>query len=408
MVKHSDIQVNKETNNNKGDTGSKARQVRRALKRRSKKEARPRPTEEIVRTSLLDSEPSGTSFRFSINKTALKKSPARSSRSPNAPTILVAWRGPSQNDGNTIRVVLYCLRGGSKSRKTGPMAQVLICPDDVPPHVSVKTGTDFSVCGNCPLRPASGGGCYCNLGAYFPRVWETSNDLSDDLNAACEALHRSGLRVRIGSWGDPAAVPFDVIAALTASARGPNGKACHTAYTAAWETCDPRLREIAMASVLSETEMTKAERAGWATLRIRTPDMPVLQGEVIVLGKLACDDIFRVAFGGCSSEGPGPLNEKLQAAAMDSLVRCSALMGIVQDQSEPQPAHKPDNGNGSQEKARITRKQLDYAYMLGRDLGLSRDQLADRCLQTFGKKPEYLDRTEASNFIETMKKEVKK
>ena len=137
-------------------------------------------------------------------------------------------------------------------------------------------------------------------------------------------------------------------------------------------------------------------------------DHLVINGEVIVLGKLACDDIFRVAFGGCPSEGPGPLHEKLQAASMDALTRCSALLGIAQDRQEPQPAHKPDNGNGSQEKARITRKQLDYAYMLARDLGLTRDQLADRCLQTFKKKPEYLDRSEASSLIETMKKEVKK
>ena len=83
-------------------------------------------------------------------------------------------------------------------------------------------------------------------------------------------------------------------------------------------------------------------------------DHLVINGEVIVLGKLACDDIFRVAFGGCPSEGPGPLHEKLQAASMDSLVRCGVLMGIVQDQQKPQPCHKPDNGNGSQEKARIT------------------------------------------------------
>ena len=137
-------------------------------------------------------------------------------------------------------------------------------------------------------------------------------------------------------------------------------------------------------------------------------DHLVINGEVIVLGKLACDDIFRVAFGGCPSEGPGPLHEKLQAATMDSLVRCSALMGIVQDHQEPQPAQSPDNGNGTTEKFRITRKQVDYLYMLGRDLGLSRDQMADRCLQDYGKKCEFLDRIEASGLIEAMKQEVKK
>jgi len=137
-------------------------------------------------------------------------------------------------------------------------------------------------------------------------------------------------------------------------------------------------------------------------------DHLVINGEVIVLGKLYRDGIFRVAFGGCPSDGPAPLHEKLQAAAVDSLVRCSALMGIIMDKQELQPAHKPDNGDGSMEKDRITRKQLDYAYMLGRDLDISRDQLADRCLHIYQKKPEYLDRTEASSLIETMKKEVKK
>ena len=137
-------------------------------------------------------------------------------------------------------------------------------------------------------------------------------------------------------------------------------------------------------------------------------DHLVINGEVIVLGKLSLDGVFRVAFGGCPSEGPGTLTDRLQDAAMDSLSRCSALMGIVQNGQDPQPAYKPDNGNGSQEKARITRKQLDFAYMLSRDLGLSRDQMADRCLQAFQKKPEYLDRSEASTLIESMKQEVKK
>ena len=203
------------------------------------------------------------------------------SRDAKAPTILVAWRGKSLIDEATIRVVVHCLKEGSKSRKTGKMVQVLICNDDVYPHDAVKTGADFSVCGNCPLRPRNGGGCYCNLGKHYPRVWETSNDLLDDLNAAGEAIRRSGLPVRIGSWGDPSAVPFDVISTLVNAARGDDGRARHTAYTNAWATCDQRLREVAMASVLSEAEKVMAERAGWATLRVRTADMPVLQGEVV-------------------------------------------------------------------------------------------------------------------------------
>jgi len=154
------------------------------------------------------------------------------------------------------------------------------------------------------------------------------------------------------------------------------------------------------------TQLDQATDSKWS---FSVEDHLVIDGQVIVLGKLSLDGIFRVAFGGCTNEGPEPLHEKLQAASMDSLVRCSALMGIVQDKQEPVQAQTSDkgNGNGTQEKTRITRKQLDYLYMLGRDLGMSRAQLADRCLQAYGKKPEYLDRPEASALIETMKQEKK-
>lgn len=195
------------------------------------------------------------------------------------PTIRVAWRGPSLIDGSPIRVVVYCLRHGSKSRKLGPVAQVLICPDDVPPHVAVKNGRDFAVCGQCLLRPMNGGGCYCNLGAYFPRVFETSTQLPADINAVCKAIRESGLPLRIGSWGDPAAVPPEVIERLVDAARGPNGEPRHTAYT----ECGTRLelKGIAMRSVLSVQDQREAESEGWRTFRVRGPEDPVLPGEVV-------------------------------------------------------------------------------------------------------------------------------
>lgn len=248
-----------------------------------------------------------------------------------SPTILVAWRGKSQIDGGPIRVVVYCLRTGSKSRKTGPMVQVLICRDDLLPYLAVKQGLDSSVCGNCPLRPAKGGGCYCNLGAYYPRVWETSCKLVANLKDVCEAIRRSGLPVRIGSWGDPAAVPIEIIRAIVDAARDPSGKPRHTAYTHAWRD-HPELRDIAMASVLSVAEKNAAERAGWRTLRIRSNEMPVLPDEIVCPAskeaghKVTCSQCMA-----CSGTGRKGPNVVIQAHGSKHKVQ--AVSRLVDDRA---------------------------------------------------------------------------
>ena len=196
------------------------------------------------------------------------------------PRILVAWRGPSRFDGAPIRVVVYCLWGGSLNRKIGPMAQVLICPDDEEPHRAQARGTDVSVCGSCPLRRSNGGGCYVNLGAYFPRVWETSSDLPTDLGRACQAIQQTGLPLRIASWGDPAAAPIDVVEQLAEAAQGAGSRPRHTTYTAAWRD-RPELRHLAMASVMSEGSQREATEAGWRTFRILGKGERLLRGEIV-------------------------------------------------------------------------------------------------------------------------------
>ena len=194
--------------------------------------------------------------------------------------LVVAYRGPSAMGGHPIMAVVYCLPNGSRNKKTGPMAQVLICPADTVPYVAVKTGEDVSVCGNCPLRPVSGGGCYCNLGKFFPKVWEVAKGLPHDLDAACTAIRHSGLPVRVGSWGDPAAVPVEVIRSLVDAARRPDGKSRHTTYTTQWRQ-RPDLRDIAMASVYSQVDQREAARAGWRTARVRIAGTPLLHGEIV-------------------------------------------------------------------------------------------------------------------------------
>lgn len=209
----------------------------------------------------------------------MKKRDSAKSPKKNRPRILVAHRGPSQIDGRPVRAIAYCLEKGSLNRKTGPMAQILICRDDMQPYDAIRTGADISVCGNCPLRPANSGGCYVNLGAYFPRVFETSNDLPADLAGACQAIRDSGLPLRIGSWGDPTAVPLEVITALTDAARGSGKKPRHTAYTSGWRD-HPEYQDIAMASVMNEKEQAEAEGLGFRTFRLLVPESSPLPGEI--------------------------------------------------------------------------------------------------------------------------------
>ena len=66
---------------------------------------------------------------------------------------LVLWEGPSRLDGAPIVVIATGMRRGSSNEKTGPMVQTWIMRQDEAPHVAQRTGSDASVCGDCPLRP---------------------------------------------------------------------------------------------------------------------------------------------------------------------------------------------------------------------------------------------------------------
>ena len=67
--------------------------------------------------------------------------------------------------------------------------------------------------------------------------------------------------VRLGTYGDPAAVPASIWSDLVAYSDG------HTGYTHQWRT-SPGLRGLCMASVDSEEEAIEAWALGWRTFRV--------------------------------------------------------------------------------------------------------------------------------------------
>jgi hypothetical protein len=186
---------------------------------------------------------------------------------------LVLYRGPSRLDGAPIAAILTGLWRPSANRKTGAMLQTWILCADRDPLNAVRTGADVSVCGPCPLRasPRRGRRCYVNLGrapfaVYQAMVKGLYPDVRD-LSEIADAGH--GRTVRIGSYGDPAAVPTEVWIALVSRALR------WTGYTHQWDRTgfDARLLDLCMASVDRDEDVHRLalRHPGARYFRVRLP-----------------------------------------------------------------------------------------------------------------------------------------
>lgn len=178
----------------------------------------------------------------------------------------VFYRGPSLLTGDPIVGIVTGLESGSANPKTGPMVQAWILRPDLPPMDAKRQNLDDAICGDCKLRGDGGFGAVCYVAA-----WQGPNNVykrftkGDYLEASWLELQAlvEGRHLRLGAYGDPAAVPFEIWRMLLATAGG------HVAYTHQWRTCDRRLQAIAMASVDSVHEFHVAHLAGWRTFRVR-------------------------------------------------------------------------------------------------------------------------------------------
>lgn len=193
------------------------------------------------------------------------------------PTGYVLYRGPSLIDGAPIVVVALT---GSTNRKTGNMVQTYILRDDMRPMFAVQSGADASICGDCKHRPSTGGACYVVVAQGPTVVWKTAQRGAYPMTQDAEAIASlgAGRMVRLGTYGDPAAVPAWVWTALVSRAEG------HTGYTHQWASgagSAPELRGLCMASADTPDEARQAQSEGWRTFRVRLEDEPVARGEFV-------------------------------------------------------------------------------------------------------------------------------
>jgi len=199
------------------------------------------------------------------------------------------WRGKSLIDGEPIVLLASGFDSVSANDKTGDMIQTWIMHAEVEPHEAIKTGQDKSVCGDCVLRGDGSGKdrpCYVTVfraPLALWRSWDSGNVAKMDPTKAGSVIGagvsppgvREGRSLRLGSYGDPAAVPYWVWHHLAEFAPA------RTGYTHQWRTADKRLRSLLMASVDTSTDRREAIRKGWRTFRTRSADMPLLKGEFV-------------------------------------------------------------------------------------------------------------------------------
>jgi hypothetical protein len=185
----------------------------------------------------------------------------------------IVYEGPSVLDGAPIVVIATMsstnVQTGPKGRKN--MVQTWILRADIDPVTGAREGADSSVCGACPHRPIAGGACYVTLFQAPLAVYRTyrAGGYSRDTEGFYMALR--GRLIRMGAYGDPAAVPLGVWKEIVPKALG------HTGYT--HQAKHPRFQKGLLDYVMESIDSPE-DIGPNRYFRVKRPEDPALVGEV--------------------------------------------------------------------------------------------------------------------------------
>ena len=186
--------------------------------------------------------------------------------------MTIIYSGPSLIDGSPIVVIAI---GNSKNSKTGGMIQTYILLEDLDPRDASKSGADYSICGNCAargiatndpsLKLAKRRKCYVTIGQGPLIVWRKyrRGGYAAASDAAAIAAIGADRMVRLGTYGDPAAVPAYVWRALLSNAAGHTGYSHQSGMTGV--NFDPSMMMISADSI---GEAQSAWAIGARTFRV--------------------------------------------------------------------------------------------------------------------------------------------
>ena len=190
----------------------------------------------------------------------------------------VFYDGPSLLDGAPI-IGIAVLE--SANVKTGNMVQTYILRADMAPLAAIASGDDASICGDCAHRGDKSAGrartCYVDVAKSVQSVFSAwVRGAYPSVAPSDGARIVAGRVVRIGSYGDPAAIPARHWKTLIRRADG------HTGYTHQWRRWFARgLRSIVMASADSALDRDTARAIGWRTFRVRSANEALAPREIV-------------------------------------------------------------------------------------------------------------------------------
>jgi len=215
----------------------------------------------------------------------------------------ILFEGKSEIDGNDIVVIATGLNVNSNNDKTGSMVQTWILCKDIDPREANKLGLDYSICGNCPLRGeavditsdrklAKDRACYVAIYQAPLNVWKTYKKGGYDYATGHEAIALLGKDklIRLGSYGDPSAVPSYIWDSFLAKSKG------RTGYTHQHNLVSTRY-DLCMKSADTREEAVASWNEGIRTFRVIKNVDEIVKGKEILCPASAemgrrttCDD----------------------------------------------------------------------------------------------------------------------
>ena len=198
---------------------------------------------------------------------------------------VILYEDISTIDGAPI--VAIGLFGKSKNGKTGDVVQTFIIRSDIDPRDANKSGLDYSICGDCPHRGiatqdpnkklAENRTCYVVIGQSVLAVYKAyKRGKYEKLDSASVRQLAKNKVVRLGTYGDPSAVPSYVWDNLLAESK------FHLGYTHQWKNSNADVRtDYCMVSADSIEDAREAWNKNMRTFRIVSNVSEVQSNEII-------------------------------------------------------------------------------------------------------------------------------
>jgi hypothetical protein len=153
--------------------------------------------------------------------------------------------------------------------------------------------------------------CYVTLYQAPANVWKSQKrGIYPDIapNYLANGIFKNRF-VRVGSYGDPAAVPVYIWKAILKHASG------NTGYTHHWRTASLEFKNFLMASADTVDDAFEAKALGYRTFRVRGDAEPLLKNEIACPASKEMD--YKTTCNACKGCGGIGSKAKVSFAIMD-------------------------------------------------------------------------------------------